>query len=694
MSISRINPDDRRANAYKRRISAAELAADPARRPGAAAHDNGDNGHFAARPMAFAKGLLHGPMGDVGAADLGALISGLTQPSPTAPASEFSPRLNVRTAQSRNAQTRCAPRSPSDPAFGFRHWESPFAGHYYEIEGPDPHGVAMAPAPRLGESELSAEIAEVYAMAVVRDMSMEELGDPTAELYRIDPAGGDRVYFTLGPRPATVADLTAALGATAWLDPDGAPSGGLQAPRGAAHLSKLEMRRRQARRAGAGPLDAATVFRGSTPGCRDGGYISQFLLIGAPTAATGEIAFGAQSIDQKTRRTRPGLDYMTSWAEWLDVQNGVDLGGLDVAEGRTFIRTPRDMATYVHFDQLYQAYFNACLILLDARVPGDRGFPNAADSPNNRPHATRTGFATFGGPHVLSLMTEVATRALRAVRRQKFQVHLRARPERLAALITLAANDEWTAIGDARPQMERLLADLGLGADASPIRALMGWVAEINAAQNDAGAVNLRKYACIPITTDWRPAADRNYLLPMAFPEGSPMHPAYGAGHAAVAGACVTMLKAFFQLHDDAPTGGGAPAPLDFSVIAPRLMRVGVDCTTLQNAAPATSATIVGELNKLASNIAIGRNFAGVHYYTDYYDSLRMGERIAYGILQEQLLTYNEPVALSFPSFDDDWIEMSTTGGDTPGAVTTTIADASGASVSEADWWRREVGEF
>ena len=36
-------------------------------------------------------------------------------------------------------------------------------------------------------------------------------------------------------------------------------------------------------------------------------------------------------------------------------------------------------------------------------------------------------------------------------------------------------------------------------------------------------------------------------LLPVAFQEGSPMHPAYGAGHATVAGACVTILKAFFD---------------------------------------------------------------------------------------------------------------------------------------------------
>jgi hypothetical protein len=38
-----------------------------------------------------------------------------------------------------------------------------------------------------------------------------------------------------------------------------------------------------------------------------------------------------------------------------------------------------------------------------------------------------------------------------------------------------------------------------------------------------------------------------SYLLPMAYPEGSPTHPAYPAGHAVIAGACATVLKAFFK---------------------------------------------------------------------------------------------------------------------------------------------------
>ena len=60
-----------------------------------------------------------------------------------------------------------------------------------------------------------------------------------------------------------------------------------------------------------------------------------------------------------------------------------------------------------------------------------------------------------------------------------------------------------------------------------------------------------------------------------------------------------------------------------------------------------------GELNKLAANISIGRNMAGVHYFSDYYDSLRMGEEVAIGILEEQALTYpKDPFVMSLITFD------------------------------------------
>jgi hypothetical protein len=115
------------------------------------------------------------------------------------------------------------------------------------------------------------------------------------------------------------------------------------------------------------------------------------------------------------------------------------------------------------------------------------------------------------------------------------------------------------------------------------------------------------------------------YLLPMAFPEGSPAHPSYGAGHATVAGASVTLLKAWF----------------DESYVIPNPVQPAPDGLSLE---PYTGAplTVGGELNKLASNVAIGRNIAGVHWRSDATESLKLGELIAINILKDQKSTYNE----------------------------------------------------
>ncbi|WP_291010927.1 hypothetical protein [Hydrogenophaga sp.] len=132
--------------------------------------------------------------------------------------------------------------------------------------------------------------------------------------------------------------------------------------------------------------------------------------------------------------------------------------------------------------------------------------------------------------------------------------------------------------------------------------------------------------------------AGKNYLRPMASPEGSPTHPAYGAGHATVAGACVTALKAFFEMYlADGVTelpwqltagqGPGGSGAYGFGKVY-----VG-NKAVLNKAAGSPALTVQGELDKLAANIAIARNVAGVHYYTDFFASLRMGERITVSIL-------------------------------------------------------------
>jgi hypothetical protein len=60
-----------------------------------------------------------------------------------------------------------------------------------------------------------------------------------------------------------------------------------------------------------------------------------------------------------------------------------------------------------------------------------------------------------------------------------------------------------------------------------------------------------------------------------------------------------------------------------------------------------------GELNKLASNIATGRNLAGVHWRSDARESLKAGEAVAISILRDQRACYNERFdGFTFTKFD------------------------------------------
>jgi membrane-associated phospholipid phosphatase len=128
------------------------------------------------------------------------------------------------------------------------------------------------------------------------------------------------------------------------------------------------------------------------------------------------------------------------------------------------------------------------------------------------------------------------------------------------------------------------------------------------------------------------------YLLPQAFPEGCPTHPAYGSGHATVAGACVTVLKAWFDESHRLPdplvpsADGTALVPYD-----------GPDADRL---------TVGGELDKLAANIGAARNMGGVHWRTDFTEAVRLGEEIAIGVLREVKSANHEDVSFTLGRFD------------------------------------------
>lgn len=585
--------DYRRSAARDVRIDAAQKAYDRTQIRHAS---NGDeeryaNANFA---MSFTKGLQHN-----------------TQNGLIERADDFKAFRSAIDNGFVDAFTVSVPAAPNKQ----RKWEAPTAGLVYDLQGPDAQAVTMPPAPPLGSLELAYEMAEVYELALLRDIRLDLLSD--------SPAADPTLAASVSRLNAIGYDISGA---------NGRPRKGV-----------------------GGAVTPQTVFRGSSPGVEEGPYLSQFLLLGNSSVAgdgsvtSGFIRYGGQQIDQRVPIALPGVNFMVEWGDWLDVQNGVDPQSGNEADlfgpgpvSRRFISTPRDLATYVHYDALYQAYLNACLILLGMGAPSDPAFDalsgggvvhrNSINSPSQaitrilETHPREAGgFALWGGPHILTLVTEVATRALKAVRYQKFNVHCRLRPEALAGRIHRAVEIE----------------------NDFPVTAgkFTGLESSIQGTVNAIRAVN-------PSSTA---------LLPMAFQEGSPMHPAYGAGHATVAGACVTILKAYFDTSALLVNRGGSPlftsslesgdSPVAYIPDAPM---TGLTPTT-----PDNFLTLEGELNKLAANISIGRNMGGVHYFTDYYDSVRMGEEIAIGMLEEQALCYaQDPFVLSLTKFDGDTVRI------------------------------------
>ena len=537
-----------------------------------------------------------------------------------------------------------------------RKWEAPTAGLAFDLEGPDAQAVTMQPAPPLMKEpgmvnpELAFEMAEVYELAILRDVSLndfEEAQDATHPLTESINRLNKLSYIS--KESDTCCQM-------------------FGRPR---KLSTKEDSR--------GKLDCQTVFRGSSPGVEIGPYLSQFLLIGntdvnqnadgigGGSIAEGKITYGVLQIDQKVPIAQPQRDYMVTMADYVAVQRGIGQtretysAQKDTAPSTTpcpprpprrFISTPRDLATYVHYDALYEAYLNACIILLGMGTPFDPGF--AQLSGGNTFIGGQTvarnagGFALYGGPHILNLVTEVATRALKAVRFQKFNSHIRLRPEALAARLELLRRSDENAQKTLPPELVSDIKKLSEGFEKT--------LEQIKDGTNKDSKNGI---------------GQGTYFLPMAFPEGSPMHPAYGAGHATVAGACVTILKAFFDTSTVLAkpqegsiafkSAGEGDTPVVFR--APDLPNPatgeGESGNMLVESPINAFLTLEGELNKLAANISIGRNMAGVHFFSDYYDSLRMGEEIAIGMLEEQALTYpTDPFVLSLPTFDGDVVRI------------------------------------
>src|SRR5215831_18469992 len=336
-----------------------------------------------------------------------------------------------------------------------------------------------------------------------------------------------------------------------------------------------------------GQVTPDVIFRGPTPGDLAGPYLSQFLLKTVP--------MGAATMPQLYRTAVAGDDYWTNYADWLKGQRGGATGSNKFDSTPRYIRNNRDLAMYLLVDWSGQANVMAALIL--------NSFGAAATSPSN-PYlhsATQVGNLTFGAAQQIDLVPRMPNPANRACFCQKWLVHRRVRPEALGGRIH----------------------NLITGAAKYPIHSDVLNSAALKAVLASTGS----------------------YLLPMAYPVGSPLHPSYPAAHAATAGAGITVLKALFNE----------------SFVIPVPVMSSDDGLSL---VPYTggSLTLGGELNKLASNIALGRDAAGVHYRSDGVEGIKLGEAIAISILRDTATLYHEVFSgFSFTKYDGTPVTISPT---------------------------------
>ncbi|MGA8493400.1 MAG: vanadium-dependent haloperoxidase [Terriglobales bacterium] len=266
------DPEQRRADEYSRREGdAVKEKLLPPKHP-----TNGDEERYFNKIASYSKGLPHDVLGEV---KLGAYTSMITALSSGA-ASDFE-AIEVG---------------------GTLKFSNPQSAYAYCLEGSDSHVGVTATPPTYASNEQGSEMAELYWMALARDVTFAD-------------------YSTDSTIASAVSDLSSF------------PN--YQGPQ---------------------PVTAENIFRGFTPGDLIGPYISQFLTLPIP--------YGAITLPQQITTTVAGDDHMTSYLAWLNIQNGGAPTDKNVFDPTPrYIRDLRDLTAFVHKDFTYDSGLTAALIL-------------------------------------------------------------------------------------------------------------------------------------------------------------------------------------------------------------------------------------------------------------------------------------------------------------------------------------------
>lgn len=463
-----------------------------------------------------------------------------------------------------------------------RKWANPQSSFALTMNGIDSSCIVMTPPPKLQSADAAADMIETYLNMVCRDVKFWEYG--TGVGSDVDPVYGG--------------SLTAH--AAAILDDLG------DAYKGPKDTN--------------GHVTARVLFRGLTPGDLTGPYNSQFILIplyplfvagcvGPIAALTGvpNLPLAAFQIEQQYP-IEAKREFGVSWADYVAIQNGFipkKYDSSDMSSNKRYPTNGRDLTVNVHRDGPYEPYYNAVDIL------ATRGFPLSPHCPYaNGDIPTEGAGLTLGAPDVFGLLGTAALAAFRSAWAQKFRAYRRVRPEAMAGYVHRAKVTNTNPYG-----LDDSLFELHNGYD------YLALVLAHNKLQ-----------ASLPVNSI--PLADAStYLLGQCYPEASPEHPSYPSGHATGAGACITIIKAFFD--ENAKIVDHIP-PVKVNPADPTQL---IPLTVLEGA---NDLTVGGELNKLAFEISMARDFAGVHYRSDAWNGMLLGETVAITILQDHARIYQE----------------------------------------------------
>lgn len=421
-----------------------------------------------------------------------------------------------------------------------------------------------------------------------------------------------------------------------------------------------------------GNITLANMFRGNSEGDKYGPYISQFLMYNVPAGSLFyrqlyrsysnehlEYLYGNRfyppgidpvtdpswkitdpaeyfTVDTPSGSNNPGYayansywvyynDYMRTPSDFVKVWNGGNntiLTGSDLyypdnsppfplnpiyTTPVRYISTFRDAAFYVLRDPIWQPFFTAATILFGC----PRYDPSAVGGVSRTLYGVPIGFRVDGrvgqkfvslGPvDLFALLSSAAKNSMDACWFQKWSL-MYPRPEEVGYQVNIKKKT-------------------GFGIDFSSNLLNSSILQDVSGCNNGY------------------------FLLPQAYINGSPNHPSYPSGHATYAGAMSTIIKAWFNCDSsmnayvsDSIRDGTSQGENTLEPVQTKFYRDVSDALL----------TVEHEIDKLASNCAILRNVAGVHYRFDANGGLNLGEQVAIKTLEDWVQNYRNNIIFRF----------------------------------------------